>query len=227
MIRQSGSHFAEKIMRANKAGGSPDTSRDLLGGNQSCATLLVVRRSIVPGLARTMAVAMGLIGGVVASQGPEFAQQYRQRLGGTIDELQRVIQRFDTDAVANGQNRANAIDRLRGNADTLVSRQGEAMRANVERLERLQRHRQDFMEAGPFDRLLILLRDADVDLAEATYHDFEPAVPATQEGVVAAAAGLVVGWGLTLLSVGFVRRLVRLGRRDTWRPSSPRVRGEA
>jgi hypothetical protein len=174
-----------------------------------------------------MAVAMGLIGGVVASQGPEFAQQYRQRLGGTIDELQRVIQRFDTDAVANGQNRANAIDRLRGNADTLVSRQGEAMRANVERLERLQRHRQDFMEAGPFDRLLILLRDADVDLAEATYHDFEPAVPATQEGVVAAAAGLVVGWGLTLLSVGFVRRLVRLGRRDTWRPSSPRVRGEA
>jgi hypothetical protein len=101
------------------------------------------------------------------------------------------------------------------------------MRANVERLERLQRHRQDFMEAGPFDRLLILLRDADVDLAEATYHDFEPAVPATQEGVVAAAAGLVVGWGLTLLSVGFVRRLVRLGRRDTWRPSSPRVRGEA
>ena len=171
----------------------------------------------MPGLARTMAAAMGLIGGVVASQGPEFAQQYRQRLGGAIDELQRVIQRFDTDAVANGQNRANAIDRLRGNADNLVSRQGDAMRANVERLDRLQRHRQHFVDAGPFDRLVLLLRDADVDLAEATYHDFEPAVPATQEGVAAAAAGLVIGWGLTLLSVGFFRRLARLGRRNTWR----------
>ena len=181
----------------------------------------------MPGLVRTIAVAMGLVGGVVDSQGPEFAQQYRQRLGGAIDELQRVIQRFDTDAVANGQSRTNAIDRLRASPDNLVSRQGDAMRANVERLERLQRHRQEFSEAGAFDRLLTLLRDADVDLAEATYQDFEPAVPATQEGVVAASAGLVIGWGLTLLTVGFSRRLFRLGRRDTWRPSSSRLREEA
>jgi hypothetical protein len=164
-----------------------------------------------------MAVAMGLVGGVVASQGPEFAQQYRQRLGGAIDELQRVIQRFDTDAGANGQSRTGAIDRLRGSRDNLVSRQGDAMRANVERLERLQRHRQDFADAGPFDRLLIMLRDADFDVAEATYRDFEPAVPATQEGVVATGGGLVIGWGLTLLIVGFFRRLFRLGRRATWR----------
>jgi len=175
----------------------------------------------VPGLARTIAVAMGLIGGVVASQGPEFAQQYRQRLGGAIDELQRVIQRFDTDAGANGHKRSDAIDRLRGSPDSLVSRQGDAMRANVERLERLQRHRQDFVDAGPFDRLAIMLRDADYDLAEATYHDFEPAVPATHEGVAAAAAGLVIGWGLTLLSVTFFRRVFRLGRRDTWRRRTP------
>jgi hypothetical protein len=169
----------------------------------------------VPGLARTIAVAMGLIGGVVASQGPEFAQQYRQRLGGAIDELQRVIQRFDTDAGANGQNRAGAIDRLRGHSDNLVSRQGDAMRANVERLERLQRHRQDFVDAGAFDRLVLLVRDADLDVAEATYRDFEPAVPATQEGAVAAGAGLAAGWGLTLLIVGLFRRLVRVGRRPS------------
>lgn len=32
---------------------------------------------------------------VLFSQAPEFAQQYRQRLGGAIDELTTSIQSFD------------------------------------------------------------------------------------------------------------------------------------
>ncbi len=167
----------------------------------------------MPRIARTMAVAVGLMGSVVASQGPEFAQQYRQRLGGAIDELRRIVQRFDMDATANGQSRESAADRLRTNPDNLVSRQGEAMRANIERLERLERHRQAFIDAGPFQRLVVLARDGDVDLAGATYQDFEPAVPTTQEGMVAAGAGFFGGWGLTLLIGGMFRRLFGLGRR--------------
>ena len=171
----------------------------------------------MPRIARTMAAALGLFGGVVASQGPEFAQQYRQRLGGAIDELRKITQRFDADAVANGHSREGAVDRLRINPDNLVSRQGDAMRANIERLERLERHRQAFVEAGPFHRLVVAVRDADVDLMRAPYQDFEPAVPTTQEGVVAAGAGFLGGWGLTLLVGGMFRRLFGLGRRTQQR----------
>ena len=178
----------------------------------------------MPRIARTMAVALGLFGGAVASQGPEFAQQYRQRLGGAIDELRRVVQRFEADAGANGQSREGAVDRLRTNPDNLVSRQGDAMRANIERLERLERHRQAFVEAGPFQRLWVTMRDGDLDLMEATYHDFEPAVPATQEGVVAAAAGFLGGWGLTVLIGSLFRRLFGLGRR---RAQPPRLQSSA
>src|SRR5687768_6781642 len=167
----------------------------------------------MPRIARTMAAALGLFGGVAASQGPEFAQQYRQRLGGAIDELRRVVQRFDADAGANGHSREGAIDRLRTNPDDLVSRQGAAMRGNIERLERLERHRQAFVEAGPFQRLWVTARDGDLDLMEATYRDFEAAVPATQEGVVAAGAGFLGGWGITLLIGSAFRRLFGFGRR--------------
>ena len=167
----------------------------------------------MPRIARTMAVAFGLFGGVAASQGPEFAQQYRQRLGGAIDELRRVVQRFDTDATANGQSREVAVDRLRTNPDNLVSRQGDAMRANIERLERLERHRQAFIEAGPFERLVTTMRHGDVDLMRAAYQDFEPAVPATQEGVVAAGAGFLGGWGLAFFIGMMIRRLFGFGRR--------------
>jgi hypothetical protein len=158
-------------------------------------------------------VALGLFGGIAASQGPEFAQQYRQRLGGAIDELRRVVQRFEADAGANGHSREAAIGRLQTNPDDLVSRQGTAMRGNVERLERLERHRQAFVDAGPFQRLWVTARDGDLDLMEATYRDFEAALPATQEGVVAAGAGFLGGWGITLLIGGLFRRLFGFGRR--------------
>jgi len=167
----------------------------------------------MPRIARTMAVALGLFGGIAASQGPEFAQQYRQRLGGAIDELRRVVQRFEADAGANGHSREAAIDRLQTNPDDLVSRQGTAMRGNVERLERLERHRQAFVDAGPFQRLWVTVRDGDLDLMEATYRDFEAALPATQEGVVAAGAGFLGGWGITLLIGSMFRRLFGFGRR--------------
>ena len=167
----------------------------------------------MPRIARTLAVAFGLFGGVVASQGPEFAQQYRQRLGGAIDELRRVVARFDEDARSTGQSREGALTQLRQNPDRLTSLQGEAMRGNIERLDRLERQRQSFVEAGPFGRLTLLLRDGDVDLARAAYHDFEPAVPATNEGLIAALLGFFAGYGLSrLIGVPLRRLFVRRPR---------------
>jgi hypothetical protein len=167
----------------------------------------------LPRILRIVAFGLGLLGGVVASQGPEYAQQYRQRLGGAIDELRRIVERFDADASANGHSRNGAVDRLKASPDNLVSRQGDAMRANVERLDRLERQRQAYVEAGPFQRVVVLARDGDLDLMEATYRDFEPAVPATQEGLVAAVIGLLAGWGVTLLIAALFRRIFRRRRR--------------
>jgi hypothetical protein len=160
-------------------------------------------------IVRVAAFGLGLLGGVVASQTPEFAQQYRQRIGGAIDELRRVIERFDADAQANGETRESAIIRLRGNGDDLASRQGAAMQGNIERLQRLETHRQIMSEAGPFWRLALMLRDADADLTRATYRDFEPAVPTTEEGMISAAAGFFATWGGVLLLAGFIRSLMR------------------
>jgi hypothetical protein len=168
-------------------------------------------------IARIAAVGFGVLGGFLASQGPEFSQQYRQRLGGGIDELRTVVARFEADARANAETRDSAIQRLRANPDNLASRQGVAMQGNLDRLQRLEQHRQAMMEAGPFGRVAHMLREGDLDLLQATYRDFEPAVPVTQEGVVAAAAGFAVAWGLVLLLTTFVRTTLHRRGRGTAR----------
>jgi Protein of unknown function (DUF2937) len=165
-------------------------------------------------VARIIAFGLGLLGGVTASQGPEFAQQYRQRLGGAVDELRQVITRFERDAQVSGETRESAIARLRSNTDDFVSRQGTAMLANVERLGRLEAHRADMMEAGSFSRIALLVRDGDTDILEAVSRDFEPAVPVTEEGLLSAAAGFIAVWGGLLLLSGFLRSLFRRRRRQ-------------
>jgi len=163
-------------------------------------------------IVRIIAFGLGLLGGVTASQIPEYSQQYRQRLGGAIDELRRVIARFDADAAANGETQEGAIARLRSNPDNLVSRQGVAMQGNVERLDRLQIHREALMQAGPFSRIAVMVREGDRDVMEAAYRDFEPAMPVTEEGLISTAIGFIAVWGGILLLAGFVRSLRRRPR---------------
>jgi hypothetical protein len=157
---------------------------------------------------RILALVIGLFCGLAASQAPEFAQQYRQRLGGAIDELRRVVVRFDEGARGSGLTREQAVGRLTADPDPLVRKQGEAQDELAARLARLERQRQAFLEAGPFARLLIFVREADPGLARATYLDYEPAWPAPAEGLVAGGTGFVAGWALLLFLLRIGRRLV-------------------
>ena len=60
-------------------------------------------------IARTIALVVALTLGFALSQAPEIAQQYRQRLGGAVDELRRIVLRFDEDSARSGFDRAGAL----------------------------------------------------------------------------------------------------------------------
>ena len=160
-------------------------------------------------IARTMALAVAMLGGVTTSQLPEFAQQYRQRLGGAIDALTEVVEEFRADAATHGLTPGEAIDRLEGSSDRLVAAQGERAQRALDRLAGLQRQQEAFREAGPFGRLVVLARDLDPQIASRAFEDFEPAVPATMEGAVTAAGGFLT----VLLGAGLFGRATRRLRR--------------
>jgi hypothetical protein len=164
---------------------------------------------------RTLGLALGLLGGVVAAQAPEFAQQYAQRLGGAADELRRQVAVLETDAQASGTTREDAVDRLRANPDQLVARRGEAARADIARLDRLSAQQQALSAAtSPLGRVVAMLRDPDLPVAEAAYRDFSPAVPTNADGLAAGLIGFFAAWGGWRVMSDVGRRVVRRRPRE-------------
>jgi hypothetical protein len=134
-------------------------------------------------LVRRLSVAIGLLCGLIASQLPEFAQQYRRRLGGAIDELNRTIAQFDSETAAQSLTSGQRIDRLRRNPETLARERGAAIDEDVSRANRLVRQQEAFQSGGPLTRLVILIGNFDPATASPAIEDFEPAVPLTFEAL--------------------------------------------
>ncbi len=156
---------------------------------------------------RRLALVFGLFCGVAASQVPEFAQQYRQRLGGALDELTALVDEFAAEARAAGLDAKGAIAQLEANADPLVRDRGRSMEQTMLRRDRLEEQRRRMIEAGPFARLAAFAQSYDAGIARRAWGDFEPAVPTTAEGFATAGAGALAGYGaLRILAAPFRRR---------------------
>lgn len=155
---------------------------------------------------RRIAALVGLFFAVVASQVPEYAQQYRQRLGGAIDELNTLIERFNAEAAQSGMNEDQGITHLQQSDDRFVQQRGDQMRDTIARRDRLERQANDFAKAGPVGRVLVLAEDFDPKIAARAYQAYEPAVPTTTEGLIAGVIGFILGGGLLHLLAWPIRR---------------------
>jgi hypothetical protein len=130
---------------------------------------------------------------VGATQAPEFAQQYTQRLGGAIDELKVVVGQFDRDAAAVGLSRAGGLDRLESSDDRFINYRGKSMRTTVERFEKLSRHQSQMQAHDVLSRVTAMVVNMDMPIAKQASADFRPAIPWTPEGLFSGLMGFLVG----------------------------------
>ncbi|GAA4224518.1 polyhydroxyalkanoate synthesis regulator phasin [Sagittula marina] len=161
---------------------------------------------------RALAVGAGMMGAIGASQFPEFSQQYMQRLGGAVDELDRQITRYAADAAEVGMTLPDYLDRL-AKEGPLARTQAQNMISDMARYEQLAADLGALQGAGPFMRAKLATHLGDAQIWARARETYKPAVPATFEGATFAGTGFVAGWlGLTLI-FGFLRRLVLTLRR--------------
>jgi hypothetical protein len=160
-------------------------------------------------------LAIAVIAGLIGSQGPEFAQQYRQRIGGALDELKRIVAEFDAESAAEQLTPHQALGRLEQNSDPLARERGHDMAETIVRADRLQELLDAMQSAGPLQRLYVMAKDFDPQIAGRTLDNYEPAAPLSLEAVVAAVFAAFCGWAATHLFALPFRRLREKSRAAT------------
>ena len=155
---------------------------------------------------RRLATAIGLLFALICAQVPEFSQQYRQRLGGALDELTRVVAAFGADAAKQSITPIEAIARLEGNPDPLAQARGVAIEGDIARRGKLQNALDAMRNAGPLQRIGAMAVDFDPAIGDDTLQNFEPAVPVTSEALLVGALALLIGWGGTHVCAWPIRR---------------------
>lgn len=162
---------------------------------------------------KTVTIATAFAGLAAVSQAPEYAQQYRQRIGGAIDELRVVVNDFDRDASASGLDRDQAIEQMRRSAERFPRDRGESMARTIDRYEALLAQRQAMDAAHPLTRPLFVLRYPDPQIMQGAWSDFEPAVPLTTSGAVYGGIGGLIAALLARFGIG-TGRMARRRRAD-------------
>jgi hypothetical protein len=169
-----------------------------------------------------LALFFALLLGVATTQMPEFWQQYRQRLGGAIDELTAIVAQFDKDAAGETLTPDAAIVRLEANSDPLAQARGDEMKRILARLAKLQRAAAAFNDPNVAGRWVTLFRTFDPYIAERTYQTFQPAIPTTPEGFLAGVVGFVAGGGIVyVIGLPIRHRKKLFGRRSRTKAAEP------
>ena len=162
-------------------------------------------------MARILMLLTMLITGTATSQLPEFSQQYRQRLGGAIDALEKVLSDFQRDATSNGLTFNEAIALQKASDEEFIQARGHSMEAADRRLHNLKEQKVQLQDAGSLRSIMVIAQSLDGELARATMDDYELGVPVTSEGLVSAVLGGVGGlFGIRILMFLFgIRRRFR------------------
>lgn len=160
-------------------------------------------------LDRLLAVA----GAFVFSQVPAFMQQYTQRLGGHLAELQRHLQELQRLAAASGKSLPQYIAKFANNPDPDFARQGELMQGLVHRYHQLSDSAQQLAQASPLMRPIVFVQHVQADIAKGTFDSFQAAFAFSLEGLLYACAGMMCGYLVYSLIVRFINTVSWIFRR--------------
>ena len=164
---------------------------------------------------RMLSIVGGLLLGFGFAQFPEYAQQYEQRLGGAVDELQLIVEDFDRDAAAFGLDREAALRRYAVSPDEFLIDRGLSMRVTLERYEVLRTALADLQNAGAIQRAQHLPQYLDSDVGARALANFQPGLPATGEGLTWGLVGAMLGYVLIYPLLSFLTLPFR------WRRGAP------
>ncbi len=161
-------------------------------------------------LDRIVLLAAFLVAGCV----PAFVAQYRQRLGGALDQVIKDLAPFREIAKKlHGGNIEKLVEHHQFSPDPTFQAEGSAIQAMLRSLDRL-RSAVEALDTDLIHQVIALAKRADPQIAKATWAAYEPALSFSAEGLLFAGGVALVAWLLFMLGwlaffgfMGWVRQM--------------------
>ncbi|MCL2155228.1 MAG: DUF2937 family protein [Leptospirales bacterium] len=142
---------------------------------------------------------VSVVGAVIFIQIPTFLVQYKQRLGGHVDELARLINQYKSAAAGNGKTVEEYIGlHLNSGVNEFIST-GKLMTENMERFNELSLALLNLSESSGIKKLFVFLKSMDFDIFKETYKDFVPGISFSLDSILYCIVGIIFAMLLYLL----------------------------
>ena len=172
---------------------------------------------IISGVVDRIVLVVGVvIGGAI----PSFVAQYRQRIGGALDQVLRDLAPFQEIAnqLYNGSMQA-LIQHHLNSRDTTFQREGAAITAMIESTQQL-RDAAQALNTDLLHQLFYLLTRAEVPMLSATWAIFKPSFGLSVDSLILAGAVGVTIWlifiGLWWALAALLRKVMGRRRRQAY-----------
>ncbi len=140
------------------------------------------------------AIAAG--GFIIFIQCPAFLIQYRQRLGGHVDELTLLIKKYRLAAADNGRTVDEYIGlHLQSNVKEFVST-GKIMSENIDRFNELSAALKNLTESKGISKFVVFIRDMDTEICKAALKNFVPGISFNIETIFYGILGIIFFTGV-------------------------------
>jgi hypothetical protein len=168
--------------------------------------------------------ALLLVAVVGAGCVPGFVAQYRQRVGGALQQAVQDLAPFEDLARRHfGGDLGALVSHHRASTDPVFRDEAQAIQAIVDAIARLRAAVQA-LDTDVFGQVAWLVRHVDPALARGAWADWTPVFPLTTDGVVFALAAGVAAWIVFVCLLAGVAWLLR-GGTARGRPAQARDAG--
>ncbi len=142
---------------------------------------------------------------VLFAQIPQFMLLYITRLDARVNELALIVEQYGNIARETGRTLELYIRHLQNSSDQAVSKTGDLMYKNMDRLDDLRSALFELQSASPASKFFVFLANIDLGIVRNTWKNFSAGLPFTMAGAVYAVIGLFSGMAVFFL----VRQLFR------------------
>lgn len=142
---------------------------------------------------------VSVTGAIIFAQMPAFIVQYQQRLGGHVDELKHLIDKYRAYAASNNRTLEEYINIHVQSSVKEFASTGQLMTENLTRFNELGKALKELADSTGLVKLFMFFKNIDIEIYRGTMKNFVPGITFSTDAVLYGITGVIIFMSIYLL----------------------------